>query len=89
MQLIVDGFSMVTKKPYQQLQALHCYFPAKQHLYIYRFCATRFTTIFEVFGKGVAENCVLRNDVSAMGFGMLSFRGSLQSPFQGSKCPRA
>jgi hypothetical protein len=32
MKLSVDGFWVVTQQPHQQLQALYCYFPAKQSL---------------------------------------------------------
>jgi len=79
MQLSVDGFWVVTHQPHQQLQALHCYFPAKQRLHTSLVCNTSHI-LFEVFGKGVAENCVLRNDVLAIGIRILSFRGNLLSP---------
>ena len=40
MKLGMDGFWVVTHQPHQQLQALHCYFPAKQHLYTSLVCKT-------------------------------------------------
>jgi hypothetical protein len=46
MQLSVDGFWMVTNQPYKQLQALHCYFPAKQRLYTSLVCNTSYNYIW-------------------------------------------